>query len=140
MATLPLVTAKLDPRRTRLAAQYSTEAVRITEQLPARKWGGCRRRAEAGNKNCCAQSKRRIGSFAGLSAGRRWEKLPPAEAGNRAFYQRCQRGRGLMLPPLPHFVFPEKSIPGCDDPERARGLLSGEVSRPDEHETRRHTI
>ena len=24
--------------------------------------------------------------------------------------------------------------------ERARGLLSGEVSRPDEHETRRHTI
>ena len=39
MATLPLVTAKLDPRRTRLAAQYSTEVVRITEQLPARKWG-----------------------------------------------------------------------------------------------------
>jgi hypothetical protein len=24
--------------------------------------------------------------------------------------------------------------------ERARGLLSGDVSRPDEHETRRHTI
>ena len=129
MATLPLVTAKLDPRRTRLAAQYSTEAVRITEQLPARKWGGCRRRAEAGNKNCCAQSKRRIGSFAGLSAGRRWEKLPPAEAGNRAFCQRCQRGSILFFqknpsPPSGSQVPSPCSQPGIDYVSLAKGARS----------------
>jgi hypothetical protein len=40
--------------------------------------------------------KRRIGGFAGLSAGRRWEKFRSAETEHGAFCQQCQSGRGFI--------------------------------------------
>jgi len=65
-------------------------------------------------------TKRRIGSFAGLLAGRRGKKLEPVDAGNRVFCQRCQCGRGLMLPPHSHFVSPRTKRRTMGAPESGR--------------------
>ena len=50
--------------------------------------------------------KSRIGSFAHLSAGRRWEKFRPVDAGDRDLYQGSQRGRWLVAALHSDLLFP----------------------------------